>query len=84
MMILNGGTLTMDIFNNRGNITQTTFLQIEPVPDINDPLTNLFPLISSGPNQYLNETLEIQLEQTSVDNFPDGTIFTVKAEVRND
>lgn len=83
-MINSGGTLEMDITNKRGNITYNKFTQIYPVADPNDQLTNLFPLISGSTNQYVNETQTVALNPDTIDNYPDGTEFKVKAEVRND
>ena len=77
-------TLEMIISNIRGNITLTKFIQILPVPDPSDPLTNIFPLISGQTNQYQNETTIVNLNIATIDNYSAGTKFSVKAEVQND
>ena len=73
------GHLTMKIVNKRGNITSTKFIQIEPTPDPNDPLTNLFPLIDGTTNKYVNET-----NTSTFNNYPEGSFFLIKAEITND
>lgn len=84
VMIQAGGKLTMDINNKRGNVTVNRFIQLEPIPDPNDELTNVFPLLIGTTDQYLNETLEVELNAGSINNYPQGTLFRVKAEVEND
>jgi hypothetical protein len=84
VMVEAEGTLHMEISNKRGNITVNQFIQKSPVPDQNDVLTNLFPLISTSPNRYLNETQTVDLNPDTINNYPDGTIFEVKAVVQND
>jgi len=74
----------MNIKNLRGNITLTKFTQIEPVPDPNDPLTNIFPLIPGTTNQYINETDIVEINSDAIDNYPEGSTFKIKAEVQND
>ena len=74
----------MNITNNRGNITVNKFTQVTPTPDPNVELTNLFPLISGTTNQYLNETQELELNSNTIQNYAEGTLFKVKAEVQND
>jgi hypothetical protein len=84
IMTTAGGTLQMTVNNKRGNITVNQFIQVSPVPDPNDILTNLFPLVSSSPNVYLNETKTVDLNPDTISNYPDGTAFVVKAVVQND
>ena len=79
-----GGVLSMDITNNRGNINYFKFVQIEPTPDPNSALTNVFPLISGTTNQYVNETKVVELNAATINNYAVGTIFKVMAEVHND
>jgi len=74
----------MQITNKRGNITFVQFTQVEPTPDPNNALTNLFPLISGTVNQYLNMTKTVDLNAATINNYAVGTKFKVKAEVRND
>jgi hypothetical protein len=74
----------MDIDNKRGNITSFKFVQEEPIPDPNDPLTNIFPLIVGQTNQYVNETEVVELNTQTINNYPDGTMFRVHAYVEND
>ena len=78
------GVLLMDITNKRGNINYYKFTQIDPSPDPNNPLTNVFPLISGSSNQYVNKTNTVDLNPNTLNNYPQGTNFKVKAEVRND
>ena len=73
----------MDIINNRGSITMNQFTQIEPTPDPNIVLTNVLPLITGATNQYLNNTQVVELNAATIDNYAEGTIFKVKAEVQN-
>ena len=81
---LESGYLKMIIINMRGNITSTKFIQIDPIPDPNDPLTNIFPLISGATNQYQNETDIVDINPDTFNNYAEGTFFEVKAEVTND
>jgi hypothetical protein len=76
--------LEMEIFIKRGNLTSNQFVQIEPVPDPNDALTNIFPLISGTTNQYVNETQIVKINLATINNYPAGTNFKVMAEVEND
>ena len=84
IMISASGILHMEITNKRGSINYHKFTQIEPTPDPNDPLTNIFPLISGSTNQYLNDTDSVDLYSNALNNYPQGTNFKVKAEVHND
>jgi hypothetical protein len=84
IMTTAGGSLQMTINNKRGNITVNQFIQVSPVPDPNVVLTNLFPLVSSSPNVYLNDTKTVDLNPDSINNYPDGTTFVVKAVAQND
>ena len=83
IMIISGGVLSMEIINNRGSIIMNKFIQIEPTPDSNDLLTNVLPLITGTTNQYLNSTQVVELNAATIDNYPEGTIFKIKAEVQN-
>jgi hypothetical protein len=74
----------MIVDNKRGNITSNKFVQLEPIPDPNDELTNVFPLISGSANQYVNETQRVKQNLNTIDNYLIGTQFKVKAEVQND
>ena len=81
---LESGYLEMKVFNDRGNVTSTKFIQLKPFPDPSDPLTNLFPLISGTTNEHVNETEIVELNPATFNNYVDGTYFEVKAEVTND
>ena len=81
---LESGHLTMKIVNLRGNITSTKFIQIEPTPDPNDPLTNIFPLIDGSANEYVNETDTLEINTSTFNSYPEGSNFLIKAEITND
>ena len=83
IMQIAGGILSMEIINKRGSITMNQFTQIEPTPDSNIVLTNVLPLITGATNQYLNNTQVVELNAATIDNYVEGTIFKVKAEVQN-
>lgn len=78
-----GGVLSISVTNKRGSSNYYKFVQMEPTPDPNNPLTNIFPLISGTTNQYVNETRIVELNPAAINNYAVGTLFKVMGEVHN-